>query len=261
MAEERLGFDNVPEIYDRARPSYPAALFDSLLDYAGAPSSGALRALEIGPGTGKATASLLERGIEVTAVEIGAQLAAFLRKKLPDERLTVINAAYEDVTLEPMSYDLVVSATAFHWVDPAVRLRKSHGALRARGVIAIVGTNQIASEVDRGFFDYVLPIYLKYRPDEKETGSQGEDVTPPEYEELRDSRRFGDVALHRYRWDQTYSTDAYADLVRSYANTQAMTPDASEALIADLCAVIDREYGGSVTRPLVITLTLARKRR
>jgi SAM-dependent methyltransferase len=261
VREERLGFDNVPEIYDRARPSYPDPLFDDLLDYAGAPSSGALRALEIGPGTGKATASLLERGIEVTAVEIGAQLAAFLRRKLPDERLTVINAAFEDLAVEPASYDLVVSATAFHWVDPAVRYTKTHDALRPRGVIAIISTNQIASGVDRGYFDRVRPIYLKYWPDEQLTEVPGEDVTPAEHGDLLASGLFADVRLRRYRWDQTYPTAQYADLVRSYANTQAMMPDASEALIADLCDVLDREYGGSVTRPLVMTLTLGRKPR
>ena len=259
MADERLGFDNVPEIYDRARPSYPPALFDDLLDYAGPPSSGALRALEIGPGPGKATASLLERGIEVTAVEIGANLAAFLRKKLPDELLTVINAAFEDVAVEPASYDLVVSATAFHWVDPAVRLHKSRDALRTGGVIAIIETNQIESDVDRGFFKPLHQIVLKHRPGEMWDDPPGEDVTPAIYDELLASGLFAGVTLRRYRWDQTYSTAQYADLTRSFGGTQAMEHHAAESLIAEVCDLVDREYGGSVTRPLVMTLTLGRK--
>jgi hypothetical protein len=36
-----------------------------------------------------------------------------------------------------------------------------------------------------------------------------------------------------------------------------MAPDAREGLVSELCALADREFGGSVTRPLVITLTLA----
>jgi SAM-dependent methyltransferase len=261
--QDRLAFDAVPEIYDRARPSYPEPLFDDLLAYVGAPPTG-MSVVEIGPGTGKATKSLLERGVRVTAVEIGPRLAAFVRHKLAaafSDRLEVINASFEECALPPGTYDLVTSATAFHWVDAAVRLKKSLDLLRRGGTLAIIGTNQIRSGADRGYFERTFPIYRRYRPDEKQTEIPNQNVTPLEYEELSASGLFEDVALHRYRWDQTYSTSEYADLVRSYSNTQTMEPGPREALIADLCEVIEREYGGSVTRPLVVTLTLGRKPR
>jgi hypothetical protein len=65
--------------------------------------------------------------------------------------------------------------------------------------------------------------------------------------------------MYRYRWDQTYPTEMYADLVRSYSNTQAMPRDQREALIADLCALIDAEFDGYVIRPLIVTLVAGRK--
>ena len=65
--------------------------------------------------------------------------------------------------------------------------------------------------------------------------------------------------MQRFRWDQTYDTASYADLMRTYSNMQAMLPDAREALIAELSDVIEREYGGHVTRPLVVALTMARR--
>ena len=259
--EERLAFDAVPEIYDRVRPSYPEPLFDDLFAYVGPPPT-KVSAIEIGPGTGKATKSLLERGASVTAVEIGPQLAAFLRDKLSAAfpgRLNVINASFEECELPLATYDLVTSATAFHWVDADVRLRKSRDLLRPGGTLAIIGTNQIRADADRGYFERTFSIYKRYRPDEENTAVPGEDVTPPEYEELSASGLFDDLTLHRYRWDQTYPTSEYADLVRSYANTQVMEPAVRERLIADLSDVIDKEYGGSVTRPLVMTLTLGRK--
>lgn len=258
---ERVSFNNVPEIYDRARPSYPAPLFDELFRYLRAAlDMSEPRVVEIGPGTGQATASLLERGARVTAVEIGPEMSAFLRQKfVGNARLEVINAPFEEAELAMGAYELVVAATAFHWVDPALRFVKSHDILRPRGTLAVIMTNQIESDVDRGYFARVQPIYLRYRPDEQKTELQGEDVVPAEYDEMLSSGLFDDVTLQRYRWDQTYSTAAYADLVRSYANTQMMEPGPREALIADLCAVIDAEYNGSVTRPLVITLTMGRK--
>ena len=260
-AAERIAFDNVPELYDRVRPAYPPALFDEMFRYLregiDTPEP---RALEIGPGTGKATAALLERGARVTAVEIGPEMSTFLRRKFAsEERLDVINAAFEDAELAPDAHDLVTSFTAFHLVDPAARFVKSRAVLRPGGALAVVMTNQIASDADRGFFERTFPIYLKYRPDEQHTQVPGEDIVPVEYDEMLSSGLFDEVSLRRYRWDQTYPTAAYADLVRSYAGTQMMEPGPREALIADLCEVIDREYGGSVTRPLVMTLTMGRK--
>lgn len=250
-------FDNVVEIYDRIRPSYPDALFDEL--FAKLPERPAI--VEIGPATGQATHSLLARGATVTAVEAGTKLASFLRTKFETvASLNVLNTKFEDAPLPAGTFDAVFAATSFHWVDPAVRLLKSHRLLRDGGLLAVVATNQIRSTVDRGYFDRSHAIYRRHLPDEKPPGElEGENVEPPELAEFRASGLFGDVRVSRYRWDQTYATADYADLMRSYSNMQEMQPAPREALIAELCAFIDAEFEGSVTRPLVITLTSAQK--
>jgi len=254
-------FDEEVEAYERARPSYPDALFDDLFAYL---ERGGLRApfdvVEIGPGTGKATAPLLARDARVAAVEHGANMCAALRRKFSGEpRLRVVHARFEDAALAERAYDAVISATSFHWVDPGVRLRKSSRLLRERGALAVIDTNQIASAADRGFFQRCFPIYLRYRPDERKLEVPGEDVTPQAFTEIEESELFADARLYRYRWDQRYETDAYADLVRSYQNTQAMPRAARERLIGDLCELINREFDGYVVRPLVITLVVARR--
>jgi len=58
--EQRLAFGRVAKLYDRVRPSYPDAVIDAVLAFAGL-RPGA-RILEIGAGTGKATMLLAERG-------------------------------------------------------------------------------------------------------------------------------------------------------------------------------------------------------
>ncbi|MCH8025418.1 MAG: class I SAM-dependent methyltransferase [Chloroflexi bacterium] len=259
-ADDGLGFDNVPEIYDRIRLTYPEALFDTVAAYLQSDSQ--IRAVEIGPGTGQATRPLLERGIAVTAVEPGTRLAAFLSNKLAAEfpALDVVNAKFEDAALEPGAYDLILAATSFHWLDSSSRLQRCHDLLRPGGTLAIVGTNQIDSTADGGFFQRVQPVYTQHQPHGGGLNLPGEDVTPPEYVELEASDLFNEPALHRYRWDQRYTSEEYGDLMRSYSGTQAMEPPAQEAMIGDVCALIDAEFGGSITRPLVITLTLGRRR-
>ena len=256
-------FDGVAEIYDRARRSYPPRLFDDVFNYLGEhpqePST--VAAVEIGPGTGQATGPLLARGVTVAAVEPGPRLAAFLRNKFAaEQRLVVINERFEDAPLPEGIADLVLAATSFHWVDAEVRYTKTVELLRDGGALAVIGTNQIASEVDRGYFAASQPIYERYFPNDTHEELPGEDVTPPEVGELLENEAFEGVELFRYRWDQSYSTADYLDLVRSYSGTAELDADVREAFVAELGAFIDAEFEGRVVRPLVLTLLLARKR-
>jgi hypothetical protein len=66
---QRLLFGEGADLYDRHRPSYPAALVDDLLARAGLEHGG--RAIEVGAGTGKAT-------------ELRAALSAAYRRYAPD---------------------------------------------------------------------------------------------------------------------------------------------------------------------------------
>src|SRR5437868_4826158 len=124
--ERGLVFDRVAEEYDRVRPGYPAELIDSAL--AGAEIR---RVLEVGCGTGQLTGALAARGLEVEAVEPGANLAALARRRVPG--LRVHSRRFEDVALPEAAYDAVFSATAFHWVDPAVGWAKAARILRPGG--------------------------------------------------------------------------------------------------------------------------------
>lgn len=261
----RRTFDAVPEIYDRVRPEHPAAAFDALLAYVRERRDcREIEAVEIGPGTGQATKALLARGVRVTAAEIGPRLARFLSEKFAGEpRLRVYDEAFEELDLPLSSYDLVFAANSFHWVEHAVRYTKPHALLRPGGVLATLSMIQVRSGADRGYFHRTHEIYARYGEPAAKPGDmtpEPDEAAPPEYRELLTSPLFGDVTLRRYPWDQTYDTAAYTDLMRSYSNMQAMDADARESLIAELGAVIDREYDGRVTRPLVVALVMARKR-
>ena len=255
-------FDWDPENYDRARPSYPDALFDDLWVYLDEGMRARPATIEVGPGTGQATRALLARGARVTAVELGSRLAVFLaRKFLAQPELTVVNAAFEDVPLSEGAWDLVFSATAYHWVAPETRTAKPHALLKAGGVLAVVDTIQVHDEADRGYFERSQPLYARYWTDQATFHPAPQpDVEPPMLEELRASGLFEDVRLWRYRWDQRYSVDAYIALVRSYSNTYALAPDLRESFLADLRAFVLAEEGAYVLRPLVITLVAGRRR-
>lgn len=254
-------FDADPATYDRARPIYPDALFEDLWGYLDRDMRARPEVVEMGPGTGQATQALLRRGANVTAVELGSNLAAYLAEKYAGEpRLTVLNAAFEDAPLPERAFDLVFAATAYHWVAPEARMARPHALLRERGVLAVVDTVQVRDEADRGYFERSQHIYARYWPDRAAFQPALEPtLEPPILGELRASERFEDARLWRYRWDQRYDVDAYLDLVRSYSNTAQLPPEERARFLDDLRAFVAAEEGGTVLRPLVVTLVVGRR--
>ena len=120
----RTTFEEVPELYDRARPLYPEQILDDLAALARLPEGA--RIVEIGCGTGQATLPLAQRGYAVTCVELGERLAAYTRRKLdafPEVKL--VNESFETWMPREVGFDAVVAFTAFHWIDPELRYEKS----------------------------------------------------------------------------------------------------------------------------------------
>lgn len=249
----RATFTEAAELYDRARPGYPAQLFDDLADLAGiGPGS---RVLEIGPGTGQATVPLAARGCQVVAVELGADLAEVTRRKLADfPEAKVVHAAFEDWPLPVEPFDLVLSATAFHWIDPRVRVAKSAHALRPGGHLATVATHHIAGG-SAAFFAEVQDCYERFDP---ATPPGLRQQTAPEIPaDPEDLPGFAPPQFHRYEWEQPYSTAQYLDLLLTYSNHRALPDAARTGLLACIANLIDTRHGGHLTKRYLTELRLA----
>jgi trans-aconitate methyltransferase len=254
VLEARRSFDRVPDVYERVRPGYPEALFDEL--FAQLPSGPSI--LEVGPGTGKATKSLLERGARVHAVEIGPALAATLRVQLPSHDLTIEVGDFEHVPSASAAYDSVFAATAYHWIAADAQLDRPAVLLRPDGVLAIVDLIQVDSPEDRGFFAAAQHVYERHG--QGHTGPPAprrSDVAPPLVAALAADSRFSDVRLFRYDWDQTYTASTYRLLMESYSVTQMMDTEARIALLDEMEAFVRDHFNGEVVRPLVATLTVS----
>jgi SAM-dependent methyltransferase len=252
--QPRESFDAVPDVYERIRPRYPAAMFADL--FALLPASP--HVVEVGPGTGQATRDLLARGASVHAVEIGPAMAAKLRKVVQGHDLTVTVGNFEDVPRAQHEYDCVFSATAYHWISPAAQLDRPAALLKPRGVVAIVDTIQVASPADEGFFAAAQPIYERYGEGHKgPPAPRREDADPRIRAALEADDRFEQVAVRRYDSDQTYTAAQYRDLMLSYSSTLLMEPTARQGLLDDMEAFIEEHFANRVVRPLVVALTTA----
>jgi SAM-dependent methyltransferase len=254
-ADPRKSFDPAAEIYDEIRPNYPAALFDYLFGLL--PPRAHI--LEVGPGTGQATRDLLGRGAVVHAVELGPGMAAKLSANLATDDLQVTVGDFEHVDVPTHSMDALFSATAYHWITPSAQLDRPAAILKRGGILAIVDTNQVDSPDDDGFFDAVQPIYERYGQGHAGPPAPPRaNVDPPIRQSLSQDRRYVDVEVHGYNWNQTYSAAAYRKLMLSYSVTQMMSPTERQGLLDDIETFIQDRFRGQITRPLVVTLTTAK---
>jgi ubiquinone/menaquinone biosynthesis C-methylase UbiE len=144
-------FDEVAAEYDRNRPTYPDELVDRACELAGVGSGDPV--LEIGCGSGQLTRSLLARGLRVTALEPGARLLSLARRNVANAaEVEFVNARFEDAQLTQQSFGAVFSASAFHWIDPAVSWEKTARLLAPGGALALIqycGLDEQRSSADQ----------------------------------------------------------------------------------------------------------------
>lgn len=89
--------------------------------------------LEVGCGTGQLTERLAGFGFSLTAIDIGPSMIATARRRLDGSAVSFQVASFEDFAAADACFDLIVSGTAFHRVDPEVKFCKSARLLRPGG--------------------------------------------------------------------------------------------------------------------------------
>ncbi|MGN6793832.1 MAG: class I SAM-dependent methyltransferase [Streptosporangiaceae bacterium] len=257
----RVTFDSAAERYDHARPDYPAALFDELVRLAGL-RPGA-RLLEVGCGTGNATAALASRGFAITCVELGRQLAEQARGNLARyEGVQVVHGAFE--TWQPpagVSYDLVFAATAWHWIDPALRYRKAWELLWPGGHVAFWSASHVVPEGGDPFFAEIQPVY-----DEIGEGLPGDFVfirpgeLPDERAEIEATGLFEDVQVRHFDWEISYDAGGYISLLDTFSGHIAMERWQRDRLYGEIARRLADRPDGQLRRHWGAALHVARRR-
>ncbi len=137
--ERRCLFDGIADLYDATRQGYPAEIVDAVCASSGSgPGAGVL---EIGCGTGQLTRELAARALNLTAIDIGAAMVDAARRNVTDPMARFQTTSFEDFP-DSGPFDLIVSGTAFHWVDPSIGLAKAARLLRPGGWLALLTTGE-----------------------------------------------------------------------------------------------------------------------
>ena len=255
----RLSFGGVADLYDQARPSYPSALVDDVVEYSAATGAVADRALEVGAGTGKATVLFAARGLNVLGIEPSADMAQVARRNC---------AGYENVTIEETEFErwrppghefrLVFSGQAWHWISREVRYTAARAALEDGGALAAFWNRPhwTACELRE-------QIGEAYRLSGH--GGDADDPMNPAaapgdenwVNEIAAAPGFDAAEVRRYRWQRDYTTAEYLDLLGTHSACLILDAGEREPLLGAIAAAIDAR-GGSFRMAYVTRLCLAR---
>jgi SAM-dependent methyltransferase len=288
----KRSFDATARLYGEFRPGYPEQLFDDLVRLSGIPEDG--RILEIGPGTGQATLPLARRGFSILGLEMGASMARLCRKNLyafPD--VEILNLAFEDwkptengdctaplvptvprarptqalrgtvpgfpqgsVADAPGAFDMVLAATAFHWIPARVAYPLCAKVLKPHGSLALLWN--FADVPDNKFHNDLRAVYRRIVP-RMQLSAPPEQRIERQHKKIVGSGLFGPVTILRYPGQSEYTADRYIGLLKTMSDHAILAPKPRRDLFRAIRELID-DNGGSFTRPVVAVLFLAPKR-
>jgi trans-aconitate methyltransferase len=270
-----LTFDTVADAYDRFRPRYPKEVFDAF--DAGVNLSTHLSIIEVGCGTGQATEGLLERGCRVLAVEPGTELARFAREKFDPSVFDVEVATFDDWEPQGRTFDVIFSATAYHWVHPSLRWVKAAEVLNPGGFVALTTNRTLDGVSFNEFYRATHDLHAKYLRDNEETTSptdeqlvsalQGAEadigavweVAEPQGSSIVAGSLFKMPTVSWHRWNDRYTTDEVIGLLSTYSVYLSMPSEHRQELFAEMRDLVDSRFGGELVRSYLAIVAVAQK--
>lgn len=249
-------FNTQAKLYEKTRPGYPEELYSKIFEYININQES--NVLEIGIGGGQATLPILKTGCKLTAVEYGENLAEVCRQKFKDyPNFSVITGKFEDFAGEENSYDLIYSASAFHWIPEEIGYPKVFSLLKKGGVFARFANHPYKDKEHPELYNAIQKQYAKYMPGSKPS---------PEYTagdakkiaEIAVKYGFSDISYKLYRRTRTFTAKEYTALLGTYSDHIALEEKIRTEFFAEIERTID-DFGGEITVYDTIDLELARR--
>lgn len=255
----RTSFDQTADDYDAVRPGYPRVLISDIVTLAALPTPASI--LEIGCGTGQATLPFAERGDHLLCLDIGAALLAIARRKFAVyHHIHFQHIAFEAWPAPYNTFDLVMSATAFHWIEPEIGYLKAATILKDTGSLAIFANEHRPQEpaFQADLYEIEQQI-VPHWPDPRTPPSLDASIATTAAS-INATNFFMPVIVKTYPWTQTYTTPNYLRLINTYSNYRNLDEQTRTHLFQRIAALIDHKHNSTVTKDYLAVLYLAKKR-
>jgi SAM-dependent methyltransferase len=234
--ERAESFGAVALDYDRYRPGYPGQLIDDLV------ALHPVSVLDIGCGTGKAARALVARGLHVLGVEIDPAMAEVAR----GHGLDVEIGKFEQWDDAGRRFDLIISAQAWHWIEPQPGAAKLGRLLNPDGTVALFWNHQkdLPDAVQAEF----RAVYRRLAPELLDTAAADRErhEDRPFVRQLEESGVFGSVEVKEYPYERSYDADEWVGMVQTHSDHLLLPPERRAAVATAVRDMINGKLGGRV---------------
>ena len=246
---QALVFGEIADDYDRARPSYPDAMFDAVMAYGSLQPGDA--ALEIGAGTGKATRGFSARGLMVHALEPSSGMARVLRAT----GVEVEETEFGKWEAKEAAFRLVFAAQAWHWVYDADRYEKAARTLAPGGTIALFWNKgrelpePLRTDNDAAYDEHAPAL----------TGSVSRWELDRTLDEIAAVEAFGAPTKRVFTWNHTYTTREWLTLLGTHSDHRIL-PEEQRIRLHAAVGHAWNKHGGQVEVTYETMLYLATRK-
>lgn len=245
--------------YEIGRPGYPIELFNDIVNFSGLKNDA--RVLEIGSGPGQATDYFVKNLYSITGIEIEEKQVQYLLEKYSEyKNFNSICSSFEEYDGVKEDYDLIFSATAFHWIKPEIGYPKAYNLLKKGGVIAVFWHLSSVVEPKTEMQIEIRNIYRKAAPefDDFLTLEEAEDLHNRRFLEIQTNNLFGMPVSKIYRWDDEYTTERYLKLINTFSDFHDLDNCKKKAILEAVADYINSK-NGKIIVPQEVRLYMARK--
>jgi len=257
-------FDEVPELYDRVRPSYPNEMITELRALTGLDHHSSV--LEVGCGTGQATRLLAVIGCSVRAVERGAAMADVARQRLANfANVHIETSTFEGWEPGTRRFDVLVAASSWHWVEPSIGWNRARGVLHPGGWMAVLGHVVVRQPGQPEVYAQTADLHERYAPGNPDWGH------PPLADDVRATDHgwgppnedregcFGPTIVRWFPTVQWFNGAGFADLLRSTSVYRRLDDSVREPLLDAIAERIRTEMGDRASRRYLSVLRVGQR--
>lgn len=255
LEDKRTWYSPVAEIYYNARPPYPQEEITRAIALAQLDSDTLI--LEVGCGPGNATVAFAKFGFSMTCLEPNQDFCDLARRNCESyPKISICNTSFEEWNLEVNQFNAVLSANAFHWIQPEIKYAKSAEALRDNGFLILLWN--MTPEPQYEVYQAIEEVYQAYAPslvryEGVETQAEilrgfGQDILKSGY--------FKELETEQITCSVIYSIDNYLKLLTTL---RRLEPQTKELLFAGLREKLE-SFGNSVQLSFLSAVHVARKK-
>jgi SAM-dependent methyltransferase len=245
LEQRKNWYSPAAEAYNKARPRYPEALIQKVVEVA--QLSADSKILEVGCGPATATVAFASLDCSMVCLEPNPDFFRLAQQNCQAyPKVEIQNTSFEEWTPAVKKFDAVLAASSFHWISPEVGYPKAAHALKENGSLILLWNKELQPSYE--VYQALSKIYQQYAPslDRYEDRDTQEEILRGLGQMALDSGQFKDLIAGTMVFEVTYSIDEYLMLLNTYSPYLKLDPQRKDALFTGLRNGIEHDFGGSL---------------